>query len=37
LGLVPQAQENYRKFLSIRTKDSPDPLVKDARKRLGEK
>jgi len=36
-GLVPQAQENYRKFLSIRTKDSPDPLVKDARKRLGEK
>jgi serine/threonine protein kinase/tetratricopeptide (TPR) repeat protein len=37
LGLVPQAQENYRKFLSIRTKDSPDPLVKDARRRLGEK
>ena len=37
LGLGPQAQENYRKFLSIRTKDSPDPLVKDARKRLGEK
>ena len=37
LGLVPQAQENYRKFLSIRTKDSPDPLVKEARRRLGEK
>jgi tetratricopeptide (TPR) repeat protein len=37
LGLVPQAQENYRKFLSIRTSDSPDPLVKDARKRLAGK
>jgi tetratricopeptide (TPR) repeat protein len=37
LGLAPQARENYRKFLSLRMKDSPDPLVKDARKRLGEK
>jgi len=34
LGLTPQAQENYRKFLSIRMKDSPDPLVNDARRRL---
>ena len=37
LGLVTQAQENYRRFLSIRTKDSPDPPVKAARRRLGEK
>jgi tetratricopeptide (TPR) repeat protein len=35
LGLLPQAQEHYRQFLAPMAPDSPDPLVRDARKRLG--
>jgi serine/threonine protein kinase/tetratricopeptide (TPR) repeat protein len=35
LGLLPQAQENYRAFVALRAADSPDPLLGDARRRLG--
>ncbi len=35
LGLLPQAQENYRAFVALRAADSPDPLLRDARRRLG--
>jgi tetratricopeptide (TPR) repeat protein len=31
----PGAAESYKTFLDIKAKDSPDPLVADARKRLG--
>ena len=37
LGLLPQAQEHYRAFVAQRAADSPDPLLKDARARLGTK
>jgi tetratricopeptide (TPR) repeat protein len=37
LGLLPQAQENYRAFVALRAADSPDPLLGDARRRLGER
>ena len=35
LGLMPQAQESYRAFVALRAADSPDPLLRDARRRLG--
>lgn len=35
LGLLPQAQESYRRFTALRATDSPDPLLRDARRRLG--
>jgi tetratricopeptide (TPR) repeat protein/TolB-like protein len=36
LGLLPQARESYRRFVALRTAGSPDPLLDDARNRLGE-
>lgn len=36
LGLVPEAHRSYRKFVALRTAGSPDPLLQDARRRLGE-
>lgn len=35
LGLLPRAREHYAAFLSYRADGSPDPLVKDAKARLG--
>ncbi len=37
LGLLPQAQENYRAFVALKAADSPDPLLRDARRRLGDR